>query len=322
MRVTKDDERARRICSLALEFMNAKSPVPSGELARDFYPTLSPDSFRRAFSRDRMALAACGITIEEVRASGGESSWRAAEGTFLGGAELEPVEAAALDVACQPLLDDPAFPLSGDLRLALAKLTRAFAEVGAGASTQSATEESRAFGELRRSLVDGCAAQICYQDAAGRVSERTIAPYGIFELRGRCYLVAGRLDERGNVMDGGERTYRTDRVLEARELTDVPVCAPADFSPRDWRRLPFQIGAQEAEARFLVPADRAADLRHAACGQGAFDEKAGALVWSITIADLDAAARWAVALGVRPLTPAALVHAWKKLLEGVLCNAS
>lgn len=322
MRVTKDDERARRICSLALEFMNAGSPVTSTELARSFYPALSPDSFRRAFSRDRAALAACGITIEEVRSAGGESSWQAAEGTFLGGAELDPLEAAALDVACQPLLDDPAFPLAGDLRLALAKLTRAFAEVGAGGASKGAAGESRPFAELRRCLVDGCAARIRYQDAAGRDSERLIAPYGIFELRGRRYLVAGRLDEGGGVVEDGERTYRMDRVVEAEALPKVSVSAPADFSPRDWRRLPFQFGAHDIEACFLVPAERAADLRRAAGGQGAFNEKDDRLVWSVTVADLDAAARWAVALGVRPLSPAALVRAWKGLLEGVLRDAS
>lgn len=322
MKVTKDDERARRICSLALEFMNAESPVPSTELARDFYPTLSADSFRRAFSRDRMALAACGIAIEEVRAGGGESSWRAAEGTFLGGAELEPLEAAALDVACQPLLDDPAFPLAGDLRLALAKLTRAFAEAGVGGAARGAEGEPRHLAELRRCLVDGLAARIRYQDAAGRVSERVIAPYGIFELRGRSYLVAGRLDERGEAVEDGERTYRTDRVLEAEMLPGVSVSVPEDFSPRDWRRLPFQIGAQGVEARFLVPAGRDDDLRRAAGGQGAFVQEDGGTVWAVAVADLDAAARWAVAQGIRPLAPEALVHAWERLLEGVLRNAS
>ena len=59
MRLTKDDERARRICSLAIEFMNARAPIASSALAARYYPELSADSFRRAFSRDRALLAAC-----------------------------------------------------------------------------------------------------------------------------------------------------------------------------------------------------------------------------------------------------------------------
>lgn len=302
--------------------MNAESPVPSSELARDFYPGLAPESFRRAFSRDRAALAACGVTVEEVRAASGESSWRADDGSFVGGAELEPREAAALDVACQPLLDDPAFPLSDDLRLALAKLTRAFAEVGAGVAAGPAAVEGRAFTELRHCLLAGCAARVCYQDARGHASERVIAPYGLFELRGHRYLVAGRLDNQGGVVGGGERTYRTDRVLQAEALPAVPVDVPPDFSPRDWRRLPFQIGDPVVDARFLVPPERMTDVRRAAGSQGSFAQDGKRNLWTVEVADLSAAASWAAAQGIRPLAPEGLVRAWESLLEGVLRDAS
>lgn len=321
MRLTRDDERARRICSLAIGFMNASSPVPSSAIARDFYPGLSADSFRRAFSRDRAALAACGVLVEETRAAGGESSWSADAGSFAQGAELAPLEAAALDMACQPLLEDPGFPLTDELRLALAKLTRAFAEEAVVSS--AARGETRAFATLRSCLLDRRAARISYTDARGRSSERVIAPYGLFELRGERYLVAGRVGEDGRVADGGTRTYRLDRVGAAEELPGVAFDIPRDFSVDDWRRLPFQMGERSLTAVFDVPPEREDDLRRAARGQGELSRDAdGRLVWTVWASSADDAASWAVAQGIRPVGPVGLVRSWRRVLEGVLADAS
>lgn len=319
MKLTKDDERARRICSLALEFMNADAPLTSTEVARAFYPGLSPESFRRAFARDRAALATCGVIVREVRAAGGESSW-AVDSTrsFAGGSELEPLEAAALEVACQPLLESADFPLADELRLALAKLTRAFAETSFVSAAPR--EEGRAFEELRACLVEGCAAQVGYTDARGVASERRIAPYGFFALRGTRYLVAGRLTDNDQLVEGGERTYRVDRFSSVRRLTGVRVCVPRDFCVEDWRRLPFQMGPEQAEVVFEVPAAREADLRRAAGGQGTFERRDDALVWRVGASSLGDAASWAVSAGIRPVEPEGLVAAWRALLEGVLAD--
>lgn len=320
MRLTRDDERARRICSLALEFMNAESPVPSSTIARAFYPDLSPDSFRRAFLRDREALAACGVVIDELPQSGSESLWSLDESQLAGGAELEPIEAAALDVACAPLLGDPAFPLSGELRMALAKLTRAFAE--ASVVPAGSGDESRAFLTLRSCLMAGHAALVTYTDAVGNVSERTIAPYCLFELRGSRYLVAGRLGPNGEAVEGGTRTYRVDRVGSAKELPAISFEVTQDFSVDDWRRLPFQIGKTVAEATFEVPAAREGDLRRASMGHGSLVSQGEKYLWTVDASDLGVAASWAVAQGIRPVSPEGLVSAWRDVLEGVIANAS
>lgn len=317
MRLTKDDERARRLCSLALEFMNAEAPLSSSEVARAFYPGLAQDSFRRAFARDRNTLAICGVVISEVPSAGSESAWRVNEElSFAQGAELEPLEAAALEVACQPLLESASFPLADDLRLALAKLTRAFAE--ASVVPAKAQPEGRVFRALRSCLVEGHAAQVSYTNAQGETTERVIAPYGFFELRGVRYLVAGRLDEQNRPVEGGERTYRVDRFLRATELERVAVSVPQDFAIEDWRRLPFQIGANQEELRFEVSASRLDDVRRAAGAQGAFERDGDKTVWSVRASSLPAAASWAVAMGLRPLSPAGLVDAWRALLEGAI----
>lgn len=318
MELSRDDERARRVCSLALEFMSARSPVGSADIARTHYPGLSADSFRRAWARDREALAACGVVVTERPVPGGASTWEVdEERSFAGGAELSPLEAAALEAACRPLLDQGDFPLAGELRLALAKLSRAFA-VGGDAPARPAEPEGAAQRALRSCLAAGHTAEVVYVDARGRRSERTLAPYGLFCLRGETYLVAGRLDGDGRVVAGGTRTYRLDRFERARELPKLAAHAPADFSVADWRRLPFQMGPVAAEGVFEVPTDREADVRRAAGAQGHFSREDGALVWRVPVSDECAAASWAVALGIAPIGPDELVSSWRGLLEGVL----
>lgn len=321
MRLTRDDERARRICSLALDFMSATRPIPSSEIARAHYPGLSADSFRRAFSRDRELLASCGVTVVERRRDVGESLWAAdEEASFARGAELAPTDAAALELACRPLVDDPSFPLADELRLALAKLSRAFSETlavvrapGEGASRELET--------LRGCLARGVAVHAAYVDARGRRSERTLAPYGFFSLRGSLYLVAERLDDKGEPT-GAVRTYRVDRFEDARPVDGMRFSVPDDFSVGDWRRLPFQMGPTTYTARLVVPDEREADVRRAAGAQGVFARADGRLTWEVDVSDESAAASWAVAMGVRPLGPASLARAWRSTLEGAVGDES
>ena len=318
MRLTKDDERARRIGSLALEFMNAAGPLPSSEIARHFYPALSPESFRRAFSRDREALLTCGIVVVERRRPGEESSWEVdEEASFPQGAALAPLEAAALEISCQPLLDDPTFPFARDLRIALAKLTRSFAE-GLVVAPARPDSETRTTATLRECLMAHHAARIAYTDARGRESERLIAPYGFFSLGEALYLVAAQLDEKGAPLEGHTRTYRADRVRAASPVPAVPVEVPEDFCVDDWRRLPFQMGAARVPCTFLVPAERQDDVGRITRGQGALEPAEGGLVWEVGACDLTAAARWAVAQGIVPQAPPELVDATRTILEEVI----
>lgn len=312
MGVTKDDERALRISSLALEFMNARAPIPSSAVQEEFYPGLSADSFRKAFSRDRAALLACGLVIEERPARGAESSWEAnAELSFASGAELDPMEAAALDVACRPLLDEGEFPLADDLRLALAKITRAFAEsvVAVPAHERAA---SRHLPLICSCLISRHPVAVDYANARGETSQRTIAPLGLFALRGRPYLVARGIDDKSHEV----RTYRVERILRARELAGETYEVPEDFSVSDWRLLPFQMGAPVANACFHVPASREAEVRRAALGRGHFEAAAGGALWTVGVSSLEDAAAWAVSQKIRPVSPVALMDAWERVLRG------
>ena len=316
MRVTKDDERARRICSLALEFMNARAPLTSSEVARGFYPSLSPDSFRKSFSRDRAVLAACGLRVVELSRGGGETSWGIDErSSYAEGIELEARDAAALEISCQALLADPTFPLAEDLRLALAKVARTFADVPA-LSAPSRGGEAPALAPIRRALVEGLCVDVAYVDARGTASRRRLAPYGLFGLRGSLYLVAGTPGEKT------PRTYRLDRFDEAEVVEDAPYAVPEGFSVLDWKRLPFQLGAVLQDAVFEVPEERCDAVCEAAQGQGSFAREGGTVLWTVGACDLDAAASWAVSQGIVPVAPAELVGAWKRILKGAIGNES
>lgn len=323
MELTRDDERARRICSLALEFMNARAPLTSSAVARAFYPGLAPNSFRRAFARDRTMLADCGVLIEERAGAGEESSWEVnEERSFAQGAELGAVEAMTLELACRPLLSEGGFPFASELRFALAKLNRTFAESVSG-QDEGAAGESRQLAALRACLVARHAASVTYVDARGRESERVIAPYGFFDLHGVLYLVAGRVDAQGASVEGGAtRTYRVKRFSRVKEDSRAIFEVPPDFDVNDWRRLPFQMGNDATDATFEVPLAREEEVRRASLGRGRFELSQATLVWHVEASSLEDAASWAVAQGIRPLGPPELVRAWRGVLKGALAHVS
>lgn len=321
MRVTRDDERARRVCSLALEFMSARAPVSSSDVARGFYADLSADSFRKAFARDRAVLAACGLSVVEVGRAEGETAWGIDERrSYAEGVELSAGEAGALEIACQGLLDDPTFPLAEDLRLALAKVARAFSDVPALVAS-SGRHDGGALPAVARALVEGRGLGVTYTDALGSSSRRRLAPYGVFGLRGALYLVADELDG-ADEPTGAPRTYRLDRFGEVRVLEGVPCEVPRDFSVLDWRRLPFQLGPSQRPLTLAVPEDRAEAVREASLGQGSLSREGGRVLWRVDGCDLDAAASWAVSQGLEPIDPPELVSAWERVLRGVVGDVS
>lgn len=227
MKLTRDDERARRICSLALEFMNASAPITSSDIARSHYPELSPDSFRKAFSRDREMLAACGVILAGHRAATGETLWEADDArSFAGGPELAPAEAAALELACRPLVDDPSFPLADNLRFALGKLARSFSE-SLSAERAAGPSTPRQVAVLRRCLTDRTPVEAHYVNAQGSESRRLLAPMPSLVSGAPCIWLPP--SSTGTV---GSRRGRSARI----ESTASPRWFPSQHSPMSFRR--------------------------------------------------------------------------------------
>lgn len=314
-----DEEMAERIAALALLFMNAHHPVPTATVLAETYPTLSRDSAERAFSRDRTRLRSCGISVRSVRLADGTPAYAADErSSFADGSALSARDALLVDMACRPLLDDPSFPYAADLRMALAKLGRCFDDRLGGAAARQDVDAGHGGAPCLPVLFDcllAChACRISYRDARGRDSERDIAPLGMFGLRGTTYVVAAAM-EGPRMLEDRMRTFNARRVRSARELRGVGFEVPEDFFVEDYIRLPFQMGPAVCEATFLVPATRERDLRREVQASGSFSRTGRGLVLTAAVADLKAAAAWAVGEGLRPLSPEPLVGEWERVLR-------
>ncbi len=127
---TTEMRTARRVLSLAIALTNARSPWPTSKVRADFYPDYSDAAFKKAFKRDRERLEAAGIVIVATGRSDKETMWAVDEqASYASDGVLDPDDALALDFLLLPIASDPAFPYAQDLRVALAKIDRAFDNV-------------------------------------------------------------------------------------------------------------------------------------------------------------------------------------------------
>ena len=313
-----DEAKAARVYEMALVFTNRETPMSSTEIGRRFYPGLKPESVGRAFRRDRETLARIGLVLGNVAdAASDEGMWVLDRNASLAGAEsISAREALIIDVVCRQLVGDASFPYADELAIALAKIDQSFDGVLPGVAPAQPAG-SAILREVRRSLESHAALETTYVDAAGRRTDRLLAPYGMFGLRGRTYVVAADLDAEGVPEDGGRtRNFRVDRISSARVRPATPYEIPGDFSVADHVYLPFQLGEPLFEAAFEVPEERERDLRHDVAGKGAWSQDGS--TWSADVADVRVAAAWAVGEGIRPLAPKVLVDAWVEVLEGAM----
>ena len=309
---TEDERRAERAATLATYLMGARYPVGTAAIYERFYAELGEANRRKTFSRDRDLLASAGVLVRDAGWRDGEKAWEIdADASFAGAAELSPLEAIALDVACQPLLEDHGFAHGEALRHALAKIDRTFGDPDQAVRTSPA-ERSRASQTVLGCIDRGRVVNVTYRDAKGTVSKRDFAPYGTFPCRGRGYVV-------GDFIEEGEDGAALRRE-SARETTQAAV-VPAGFDIADYLLLPFQIGPTTCTARFFVPESRREALSTSCLRSGAVANGKKGAEWTVDVSDVDDAARWAVAQGIRPLEPSELVESWKKCLKEA-CHAN
>lgn len=317
--LTKDDEMAERVSALALLFMNARKPVTSSEVQERVYPNLAKQAADKAFNRDRKRLESCGIVVRSIRTTGGVDAYRVDErASFADTHRLTSGDALFLDIACRPLAADPSFPYSDELAMALAKVNGSFAEGADFGDTFSAGQNKRV-ATLRSCLLARHACRMTYEDARGRRTERTVAPFGTFRLRGTAYFVAAPVDDDGTV-DAGEkslRTFNSERVVKATEVASIRYEIPSDFYVDDHIRLPFQIGDTIARGVFLVPERSVSEVRSEVRAGGRIVSYDGQTVLLANVSCLRDAAAWAVAHGVVPMAPNELRQEWKRVLEEV-----
>jgi len=314
-RVSPDDELARRLASLFLAFSNARGPLTSAAIKTEYYPDLSDDSFARQFRRDRERLVLCGLTIRET-----DGGWTADRDSFADPLDIGADELAALDIACLQLVEDPSFPYRNDLRFALAKVDRGY-EGFPQAAAPSTGAQRRQVLTLQHAYDARHPIEITYTDARGVASARTIAIWGVFGLRGHTYFVAPEVDAAGEPT-GDPRTWRDDRFGKVAEVTGASYRIPEDFDAEDFRKLPFQIGDEAFDAVFRMPASASEEAVAAAGAYGETEADArGRRLWTVGANDRRAAARWAIANGLLPLSSQGLVDEWSGILSEVGSHA-
>lgn len=306
---TEDERSARRIAALAVTLINARHPVTTARVHEEFYSALSFEAFRKSYRRDRARLAAAGIVVVRANLPTGETAWRIDEDTsFVHDNDLTPEDVLVLDCLLLPIASDPSFPYANDLRLALAKIDRSFANAPAASIPPDVRARNRQLARIESCMTAHHAAKVSYERADGTATTRTIIPLGLFPLRGTTYLVASKLV---NASMQEPHVYNMDRMKSVQELKGHTYPTPDDFDVRDYIKLPFQIGSIVYQAKFAVPQNRLSDVREHVALRGFWDGREVV----IGVADEDAAAAWALAEGVRPLAPASLVNAWSERLE-------
>lgn len=317
---TEDERRAERAATLATFLMGARYPVGTAVIYERFYAELGDANRRKTFSRDRELLATAGVLVRDAGWRDGEKAWEIdADASFASGAELSPLEAIALDVACQPLLEDHGFTHGEALRHALAKIDRTFGDPDQAVRTSPA-ERSRASQIVLYCIDRGRVVNVTYRDAKGTLSKRDFAPYGTFPCRGRGYVVGDFIEEGEDGATARRRTLRLDRIESARETAQA-AAVPEGFDIADYLLLPFQIGPTTCTARFFVPESRLEALSPSCLRSGAVVNGKKGTEWTVDVSDVDDAAGWAVAQAIRPLEPAKLVESWKKCLKEA-CHAN
>lgn len=311
-----------RLVDLAL-FMAAHPdrPISGSVIKAEIYDALlarpqTDSAFRRMFKRDREQLGAAGLRITSDPQGAYVFDSRL---NYSADLKLSRAQRAAAALAAVALADDPLFPAPVALRLALIKLNRVLDEDGsllesgdaplariAVASGAEADEDAPApapaasvprwtelimHAQLQRQRVD-----LRYRDQRGAITERTVAPYGLFLLGGQWYLC------------GDDSLRRDIRVFAIQRIQELRISArtfvlPDDFSVERWRQLPFRLSgeARDRTARLLIPAARAKASAEITRNKGVVEPAAdGALLWTIPYpsAQQDRALRYALEEGL------------------------
>lgn len=279
-------EAVERLVNLALYLAAAREPVTAEQVRADVfgYPADQDDAaFIRMFERDKVELKRMGFVVD----GDSEGLYRLnAAATYAKEVDLTPTEAAAVRVASVSLLDDPSFPFTEDLRLALAKVV---AEVETGdvpAGARLADENPERQGALVSALSGAAAAfkrvTFGYTNSLGISAPHEVEPYGLFLHDGRWYLV-GRDTAKDEI-----RTYTVARmesvVVNPGRPAHPDFERPGGFDVAGYIRLPFQYGdpAAEFEAVMRIEPAAAWRARALASGQGVLTEDAdGGFTWRV-----------------------------------------
>ncbi len=203
--------RIERLINLIAALLDAARPMTAEEIRERIagYDQNNPESFRRAFERDKQDLRDIGIPIELVPtdpySNVGEAYTIPKNRYYLPALDLAMDELAALNVAAQAVLGTGEAAESGFMKLSFDSPTTAWGGPrivwGADVATENplipqlfvAVNERRPIG-------------FDYQSGSGVRSSRVLEPYGLVHRRGHWYLV-GRDRDRNEI-----RSFKVARM--------------------------------------------------------------------------------------------------------------
>ncbi len=239
--------RADRLVA-ALLTLQARGRVTAAQLADELEVSVA------TARRDLEALSAAGIPVYPQIGRGG--GWR-----LLGGARTDLSGLTGPEARALFLLVGPAASVDPDAKAALRKLVRALPESfrsDAAAAADAIVLDPGEWGlppaerpvllpVLEEAVVQRRRVRVRYAAWNRGPVDRLVDPWGLVRKRERWYLLGA--------VDGAERTYRVDRMLDA-VVTDEPAERPADLDLGElWERISAEVERRRADASATVIAD-------------------------------------------------------------------
>ena len=312
-KTNSDEEQIQRYLNLGLFFDNRTTAVSSQEIHGRFYPTKKDDAFRKQFSRDRKHLENLGIYIEQVNK---DPLWKVnVEKSYPSEKEsLSPSEIKLIEILCARLVDNPAIPLSRELRYALIKISPNFRRyIQSDFIDDSPSSSIQDILQEHLDTLISCT--LDYVKADGSRNRYIFKPYAFFPFRNHMYIVGERQNHDGAC---AIRTLKVDRIEDIVKSKSVSYTIPSDFTVTDYIYLPFQIGSTSVGATFEIPSKKKGNLKGILNQHGTFTEEGDKIFWNTNVADLRRAAMWAIDNELRPVKPQELCDIWKQVLQKVI----
>jgi proteasome accessory factor BC len=335
--LTHDADKLIRQLSLVAYLMAEQRPVTARDVKThvEGYSDMGDEAFARRYYADRRELQDLGIPIASSRDefTSEELYSLREEQYFLPPIELTDDELAALQTSFYLL--EGQFAYAEPLRLALQNLALGRAWPGTDPGPKTApvellaplyTDEIAArLAKLEQAISKQRTVKFRYWTiSSDSEAERTVNPYGLWEMNGIWYVVGDDLDREPD--DGRRRTFRVSRIrgeikFATRRERDFRI--PDDFNVTAYRdRPPWKLSADEAGTAVIeVSADATwlVERRYGAYGE-VEELSDGSARFTTPYSDLPALSAWILALGGRahPVEPEAVVEAVSADLRAVI----
>ncbi len=239
--------RADRLVATLLT-LQARGRVTAAQLAEELEVSVA------TARRDLEALSAAGIPVYPQAGRGG--GWQ-----LLGGARTDLSGLTAPEARALFLLVGPAASVDPDAKAALRKLVRALPEtfrtdaaaaadaivIDPGEWGREAIDRPELLPVLETAIVQRRRVRLRYAAWNSQPVDRLVDPWGLVRKREHWYLLGA--------VEGAERTYRVDRMLEA-AITDEDAVRPDDLDLGElWARVTDEVERRQAGAEATVLAD-------------------------------------------------------------------